>query len=110
MSNTVSSGEALDRARGGNSTINYGAIFDGFVAKGIAPEEIKPRENVFTYDAWLALGRVVRRGEHGVRVVTLIPMRDVQHAEAERAGRPARPARFRFAHTTVFHYSQTDKR
>ena len=35
--------------------------------------DILPRENVFTYHAWRALGRQVRRGEHGVKVTTWIP-------------------------------------
>jgi antirestriction protein ArdC len=48
------------------------AIFQGFAAKGIPEAEIKPRENVFTYQAWRALGRQVRRGEHSVKVVTFI--------------------------------------
>ena len=48
-------------------------IIAGFVAKGIPEHEIRPRENVFTYHAWRALGRQVRRGEHGVKVTTWIP-------------------------------------
>src|ERR1700723_3615694 len=60
--------ESLKRAVTGQSLTNFPAIFQGFAAKGIAENEIKPRENVFTFDAWKALGRVVRRGEHGVRV------------------------------------------
>src|SRR5271169_7056230 len=64
--------EALTRAVSGQSLTNFPAIFQGFAAKGIPESEIKPRENVFTFDAWKALGRVVRRGEHGVKVVTFI--------------------------------------
>jgi hypothetical protein len=52
--------------------MNYSAIFQGFMAKGIAETDIKPRENVFTFHAWKALGRSVKRGEHGVKVVTFI--------------------------------------
>src|SRR5579862_2953470 len=66
--------EALSRAVNGLSIGNYPAIFGGFVAKGIPQAEIKPRENVFTYQAWRALGRQVRRGEHGVKVVTFVEM------------------------------------
>jgi hypothetical protein len=43
--------------------MNYGAIFQGFMEKGIPESEILPRENVFTYHAWRALGRQVRRGQ-----------------------------------------------
>src|ERR1700676_3432529 len=64
--------EALSRAMSGQSCSNFPAIFQGFAAKGIPEAEIKPRENVFTFDAWKALGRYVRKGEHGVKVVTMI--------------------------------------
>src|SRR5580700_1412740 len=64
--------EALSRAVLGQSFSNFPAIFQGFAAKGIPETEIKPRENVFTFDAWKALGRYVRKGEHGVKVVTFI--------------------------------------
>jgi hypothetical protein len=66
--------EALSRAVNGLSLGNYPTIFGGFIAKGIPEAEIKPRENVFTYQAWRALGRQVRRGEHGVKVVTFVEM------------------------------------
>ena len=66
--------EALSRAVSGLSLGNYPAIYAGFVAKGIPETAIKPRENVFTYQAWRALGRQVRRGEHGVKVVTFVEM------------------------------------
>jgi len=64
--------EALTRAVSGQSLTNFPAIFQGFAAKGIPESEIRPRENVFTFNAWKALGRVVRRGEHGVKVTTFI--------------------------------------
>src|ERR1700676_2086110 len=70
--NGRSKGDALQRAISGQSLSNFPAIFRGFAAKGIPESEIKPRENVFTFDAWKALGRVVRRGEHGVKVTTFI--------------------------------------
>src|SRR5712691_4120456 len=73
--------EALTRAVSGQSYSNFPAIFQGFAAKGIPESEIKPRENVFTFDAWKALGRVVRRGEHGIKVVTFI---DCQSKETDR--------------------------
>ena len=45
--------EALSRARGGimASTCNYSTIFEGFAARGIPMDDIRPRENVFTYRA-----------------------------------------------------------
>lgn len=98
--------EALNRAATGQTMSNYPAIFAGFAALGIPEAEIKPRENVFTFEAWRALGRHVRRGEHGVKVVTYIDATrkatDLATGEEleERYRRPWR--------TTVFHISQTD--
>jgi hypothetical protein len=96
--------EALTRAVSGQSLTNFPAIFQGFAAKGIPESEIKPRENVFTFDAWKALGRVVRRGEHGVKVVTFIDCRskelDADTGERKVIRRPWT--------TTVFHVSQTE--
>src|SRR5207302_7963659 len=64
--------EALSRAIGGQALTNWPAIIHGFAAKGIPESDIRPRENVFTYHAWRALGRQVRRGEHGVKVITFV--------------------------------------
>jgi hypothetical protein len=64
--------ESLKRAVSRQSFSNFPAIFQGFAAKEIPESDIKPRENVFTFEAWKALGRVVRRGEHAVKVVTFI--------------------------------------
>ena len=93
---------ALERAQTGQSLGNYAAIFEGFTAKGIPLDDIRPRENVLTFDAWKACGRVVRKGEHGVRIVTVIEIRS-KDAPAE-----AKPARTRTRRTTVFHISQTE--
>ena len=64
--------EALRRVVSLQSFSNFPAIFQGFAAKGISESEIKPCDNVFTCNAWKALGRAVRRGEHGVKVTTFI--------------------------------------
>lgn len=63
--------EALQRATSGATLANYPTIYQGFLAKGIPEVEILPRENVFTFHAWKALGRQVKKGEHGVRVATI---------------------------------------
>ena len=96
---------ALGRATGSLSALNYPAILQGFLAKGIPEEEIRPRENVFTFDAWRALGRYVRRGEHGVRVLTWVPMtkKDPETGEEKQIGRRPKSA-------VVFHVSQTEQR
>ncbi|HEY8096944.1 MAG TPA: ArdC-like ssDNA-binding domain-containing protein [Methylobacter sp.] len=93
--------QALKNAITNQSTMNYEGIFDGFMEKGISPDDIKPRENIFTFDAWLALGRVVRKGEKGVKVVTFIKCekKDKESGEVAHFRRPKT--------TTVFHISQT---
>ena len=96
--------QSLSRAVSGQSLSNYPAIFQGFAAKGIPESEIKPRENVFTYDAWRELGRQVRKGEHGVKVVTFI-----ESKSKELDKDTGEPKIYRRPWTsTVFHVSQTD--
>jgi hypothetical protein len=101
---SASSLESLKRAVSGQSFTNFPAIFQGFAAKGIAESEIKPRENIFTFKAWKALGRVVRRGEHGVKITTFIESKskeiDKDTGEPKIVRRPWT--------TTVFHISQTE--
>ena len=96
--------ESLSRATNGESFLNYPAIIDGFVAKGLSESEIEPRVNVFTYNAWKAKGRQVLKGEHGVKVVTWIDCKskDVDPDTGERK------AYKRPKSATVFHISQTD--
>lgn len=107
LSKADKAADALGRAVSGQSTMNYGPIIDGFLAKGIARDDIKPRENIFTYDAWQAAGRQVRKGEHGVKCVTFIAMKGKriagEESDSSRRGGRRRPWR-----TTVFHISQTD--
>jgi hypothetical protein len=94
--------EALANARGRSSIFNYGAIFAGFAEKGIPEADILPRQNVFTFNAWRALGRTVKKGEHGVKVVTFVPMGEKDDGTGEKV------ATFRAPRTTtVFHVSQT---
>ena len=95
--------QALVNATQSESTANYQAIFTGLKSIGIAETDIKPRENVFTYRAWLALGRQVSKGQHGVKVVTYVPMSktDKETGEKSEFRRPKT--------TTVFHISQTQE-
>jgi antirestriction protein ArdC len=98
--------EALDRATRNLSLANYPTIFEGFTAIGIPAEQVNPRANVFTYHAWRALGRQVRRGEHGVRICTMIEM-ESRGRDAARGEEKTVTRRFpRFV--TVFHVSQTN--
>lgn len=94
--------EALGRAREGVSDANYDLIIEGFAAKGIPEDDILPRENVFTFHAWLALGRSVMKGEHGVKVFSWV---DVKRGDDE-SGDPEKISRRRVS-ATVFHISQT---
>ncbi len=94
---------ALAKASGGESTCNYRAIFAGFVAMGVAAEEILPRANVLTFQAWKALGRCVIKGQHGVKVMTFIQVRKTEADIGETTGRSLPRV------TTVFHVSQTQE-
>ena len=95
--------ESLERARNGHSVYNWSAIFAGFQAKGIAEADIKPRENVFTFGAWRALGRTVRRGEHGVKVETWVEREVTDPDDPEKHYQTRHHRR-----TTVFHITQTE--
>ncbi len=99
--------EALSRALTGQSWSNFPAIIQGFKARGIPEDKISPRENVFTYAAWRALGRQVRRGEHGVKICTFIK-RDKKTKDAETG-----ETKFEIVSmprtVSVFHISQTDE-
>jgi hypothetical protein len=99
--------DALARAQNPIGPLsNFPDIIIQFAARGIPVAEIRPRENVFTYHAWRALGRQVRRGEHGVKVTTFVPMqrreRDPSTGE-EKTTETRRPAT-----AVVFHITQTD--
>jgi antirestriction protein ArdC len=90
--------DALNRARTGNSMLNYQAILAGFAAKGIPAADIIPRENVLTYNAWQAINRQVKKGEKGIKVVSWIKTTDKTGAEGMRP-----------ISATVFHISQTEE-
>ena len=101
MTNPQIQDEALARARGSMSAANYPAIFAGFMERGIPEHDIRPRENIFTFHAWRALGRTVKRGEHGVHVLTWIACEKKDDA-GEVINTFKRPKS-----ATVFHISQT---
>ena len=97
--------EALSRAVNSPSMSNYPAIFAGFMAKGIPEDQIKPRENIFSFQAWKALGRSVKKGEHGVRIATV---RKGERTERADDGTETKVGFSSPWHVTVFHVSQTD--
>lgn len=96
--------EALARAQGSQTWSNYPAIYAGFMERGIPETDIEPRVNVFTYRAWRAKGRQVRRGEHGVRITTWIPAKD--QPEPDMKGKRKMFPKM----ATVFHITQTEPR
>ena len=98
---------ALESALNNESSANFQLIVAGFMEKGIPAEQITPRENVFTFKAWLALGRVVRKGEHGVKIPVVIPC-EKKLAEPDSNGNPKKAKVKKVQTTTVFHISQTD--
>src|SRR5260370_41657712 len=107
--------EALTRAASGQSFANWPAIIAGFMAKGIAESDIRPRENVFTYQAWRAPHLPAQRGEHGVKVVTFVSTDrgDAAPADGESKEADATPSKRKLTGrrpwtATVFHISQTD--
>lgn len=98
--------ESLQRAVQSPSLSNFPVIIEGFAARGIPVAQINPRENVFTFHAWRALGRTVRRGEKGLPVTTWAPV-DRERVNPETGATETKTARVcRKAY--VFHVSQTD--
>lgn len=95
---------ALSRAETGQSLTNYPAIIQGFIEKGIPPADITPRVNVFTFHAWKAKGRSVKKGEHGVRVITFVERNATVTAPD---GTEQTISRSVSSTTVVFHISQT---
>lgn len=93
--------EALDRAENNASETNYETIFNGFMAMGIDKDDIEPRVNVFTFNAWKAKGRFVKKGEKGVRVITYIQV-DKKEENSDEVKKVLKKRQ-----TTVFHISQT---
>jgi len=104
MKNAEYQQQSLSRAVQGLSFSNYPAIIQGFIARGIPENDIKPRENVFTFNEWKAVGGYVRKGEHGVKVLTFIETKskelDQDTGEPKTSRRPWT--------STVFHVSQTE--
>jgi len=95
---------ALHNATTSQSLTNYPTIYAEFAQKGIPEDQIMPRVNVFTFNAWRALGRTVKRGEHGVKVVTWI---NTTKTKENGKGETVEVTNRLPWSTTVFHVSQT---
>ena len=102
--------EAYSRATSGQSLMNYPAIYQGFIELGIPESEIRPRENVLTFWAWKAAGRRVRKGVHGVKACTFVPVAGKVAADSTPTSEDGkRKHGFSMPRTvTVFHISQTE--
>ena len=59
------------------------------------------------FHTWLRLGRHVRKGEHGIRILAPVAVRQVSEAESGDPEDEAHPIT-RFRVVTVFDYSQTE--
>lgn len=105
---TKLSQQALSNATNNASLSNYPAIYAGFMARGLAENDIRPRENVFTYHAWRALGRQVRKGEHGVAITTWI-VTEKDDPNLRPGEMSSHTPRRRPKTAYVFHVSQTDE-
>ena len=92
---------ALRRAEDNSSVANEVSVIEQFVDRGLDADDVLPRVNVLTYNAWRAKGRQVRRGERGVRITTWIPVeRKTPSGKVKDGVRPKS--------ASVFHVSQTD--
>ena len=93
--------EALQRATSQQSITNEQLVIEGFAERGIY--DAQPRQNVFTYNAWKALGRQVQKGQHGVKLITWIQCRKKGADPDDPDGGYKRPKT-----VSVFHVSQTE--
>ncbi len=89
---------ALGRAREGRTCTNDLLIIAAYAAKGI---DAHPRIDVFTFNAWKALHRHVRKGEHGVHIGTYA------HKETIKPDGTMEEDSFPTS-AVVFHVTQTD--
>lgn len=87
----IKAGQAtIEKAQSRDFGQNDLLVVMAFNDRGI---QATPRVDVFTYNAWLAKGRQVRKGEKGVTIFTFIEKKDGSKTPRS---------------VTVFHVSQTD--
>lgn len=92
--------ESLSRATSGHSIRNDVAVIQAFAERGIAAN---PRIDVFTFNAWRALNRHVRKGEKSVHVPTIIYVPEKTDDTGKKTKGYARKKT-----ACLFHVSQTD--
>ena len=105
--------DALERGTRSAPNSNDMVVFLSLHAKGIPYGDIEtfgPQQNVRTFKAWRALGRTVRRGEHGVHLTVWQPLDTKPESElTESDEKTLKRRRCRMANAVVFHVSQTDE-
>jgi hypothetical protein len=94
--------EALHRAQTGFSK-NDAYVYAMLTMAGF--EDVEPRVNVFTFNAWKAAGRSVKKGEKGLAITTWIPCKDKKATPDPVTGEIKKGLRPKTAY--VFHVSQT---
>lgn len=98
--------QALQRIQNMGFGKNDALVIMAFADRGIAPEDITPRENVLTFRAWKAKGRSVAKGAISVKVTTWIPCKDTdKQAAASKDGE--KKSKLRPKTACLFHVSQT---
>lgn len=94
--------EALARIRSGFSK-NDQAVIIAFAEAGIDPDQITPRQNVLTFDAWKAAGRQVAKGATSLRIEVWVPRKGKKTEEDDEKKGGALMRRT----ARLFHESQT---
>lgn len=94
--------EALDRATNGHSK-NDEFVYAMLTLAGY--EDVQPRINCLTYNAWRAAGRSVKKGEKGLGVTVWIPCKDKDAKPDPKTGEARKSMRPKT--TYIFHIDQT---
>ena len=63
------------------SAFNAATVKASLPLQGGMPCGCEPYQDVFTFKRWIAQGRVVRKGEHAVRISTYAPITDKETGE-----------------------------
>lgn len=101
--------EALERGSRSMPNGNDMVALLAFEARGIPAQQVDtfgPNQNVYTYAAWRAKGRQVRKGEKSVKLTVWRPFGEKPDPETGKI----KPERMLPVSACVFHVSQTDQR
>lgn len=85
-----------EQEKTGQECKNFKTVLYSFALKGIPLKSIKPSVNVLTFKKWIDKGRVVSKGEHGVKICVVITDKKNKKKTFPKM-------------TAVFHISQTSK-